>query len=534
MVIKQPYGFLIRHFRIIHLLLALLLIYVTYRSSAVYTFFNNYVREGHYTFYANLSSKFINYYMFLVTALIILVGIILYFLLKWKDKKRLFYVILCIFYLFAFIIFIYMFDVLQNVQTTTMDMRTIRVTRDLALFATFPQYVFVVFTILRGIGFDIKKFGFSKDIADLNMNVKDNEEIELILAQDTYKYMRGIRRIIREIRYFALENRFFFVIVVLVLSISIGFSLYLNVEVYNKTYLENEEFIADSLNISVEKTYLSSIDYSGNIINKDKAYVIVKLNITNKGSEKQRLETDNYRLVMNEETYYPNLSKENYFLDIGDSYYNDIILPGKNYKFLFIYEIDVKNVAEKFTFRIVNDVSPFQGKIDADYKDVDIKPIKLDEIVTIAENLTKENIDLSNSNLKEYSIKINSYALEPSFTENYKYCSNSNCFEGVTTIQPEITRRSEKMILKLETEFTINKSLFISKYLTTISDFMKYFATINYTLNNKIKTIKVNIITSQYIRNTVAFLEVPKEIEGANSVKLYLTIRNSRYIITLK
>lgn len=534
MVIKQPYGFLIRYFRIIHLLLALLLIYVTYKSSAVYTFFNDYVREGHYTFYANLSSEFINYYMFLVTALIILVGIILYFLLKWKNKKRLFYVFLCIFYLFVFVIFVYMFGVLQNVQTTTMDMRTIRVTRDVALFATFPQYIFVVFTILRGIGFDIKKFGFNKDIADLNMSVKDNEEIELILAQDTYKYMRGIRKILREIKYFVLENRFFFVVIILIISVSVGLTLYLRVDVYNKIYLENEEFVADSLNISVKKTYFSSVDYNGNTINKDKSYVIVQLNIINKGSEKQKLETDNYRLIMNDETYYPNLSKENYFLDIGDSYYNEIVLPGKSYQYLFVYEIDVKNIENNFIFRIVNNVKHFQGKIAADYKEVDINPIKLNEIVTVSENKLKEDINLSDSNLKESSIRINSYSLASSFTENYKYCSNNNCFEGSTTIKPDITQRSEKIILKLETEFIINKKLFMSKYLVTASDFMKYFATINYTLNNTIKTTKVDIITSKYIKNTIAFLEVPKEMEDATSIKLYLTIRNSRYIITLK
>lgn len=534
MIIRKPYGFLIRHFRSIHLLLALLLIYITYKSSLIYTFLNDYVRTGHYTFYHNLSSKFINYYMFLIIVLILLVGIILYFLLKWKDKKRLFYILLCLFYLFVFVVFIYMFEILQNVQTTTMDMRTIRVARDLALFATFPQYIFVVFSILRGIGFDIKKFNFNKDIADLNMTVKDTEEIELILAKDTYKYMRGIRRILRELRYFALENRFFFIIVVLIIAISIGFSLYLNEEVYNKVYLENEEFVADSLNISVEKTYISSLDYNGNIINKDKSYIIVKLNVINKGSEKQKIETDNYRLVMNEEIYYPNLSKENHFLDIGDSYYNETILPGKSYQYLFIYEIDVKDIENNFVFRIVNNVKPFQGEINTDYKEVDINPIKLNEIITVSENTLKQDINLSDSNLKESSIKINSYSLATSFTENYKYCSNNNCFEGSTTIKRNITQKIETTILKLETEFNINSNLFISKHLTKASDFMKYFATVNYTLDGKTKTTKVNIITSKYVKNNVAFLEVPKEIENASNIKLYLTIRNSRYIITLK
>lgn len=534
MIIKKPYGFLIKNFRIIHLFLALLLIYITYKSSMIYTFFNDYVKTGHYTFYANLSSKFINYYMFLIVALIILVGVILYFLLKWKDKKRLFYILLCIFYLVGFIFFIYMFETLKDIQTTTMDMRIVRINRDLALFMTFPQYIFVVFTILRGLGFDIKKFNFSQDIADLQMDVKDTEEIELILAQDTYKYMRTIRRILREIRYIAIENRFFFIVIVSVVTIIIGLSLYLNKEVYNKVYLEKEEFIVESLNMSVEQTYLSSIDYSGNAINENKAYVIVKLNINNQDSEKQRLKTDNFRLMINEEAYYPNLSKENYFLDIGDSYFNEVILPGKSYEYLLVYEIETENIDKKLTFRILNDINPFKGEIEADYKEVDIKPIKLNEVITVAEKAMKENVNLSDSSLKESSIKINSYSLATSFTESYKYCSNNNCFDGKITIKPNLTQKFETTLMRLETEIKLNNSLFISKHLPTASDFMKYFATVNYTLDNKIKTTKVDVITSKYVKNTVVFLEVPKEIEEASNIKLYLTIRNSRYIITLK
>ncbi len=533
MVIKKPYGFLIKHFRIIHLVLSILLIYITYKSSAVYTFFNNYVKEGHYTFYIDLSSRFINYYMFLITILIILFGIVLYFLLKWKDKKRLFYVLLCIFYLFIFIIFIYMFDVLQNVQTTIMDMRTIRLTRDFALIATFPQYIFVAFTILRGIGFDIKKFGFNKDIVDLNINVKDTEEIELILAQDTYKYMRSIRRFLREVRYFALENRFFFVVIILVVALGTGLSLYLNVKVYNKTYVEKEEFIADSLNVIVDKTYISSIDYNGNIINKNKAYIIVQLNIKNNSNEKQKLKTDNYRLIIDDETYYPNLSKGNYFLDLGDSYLNEIILPGEYYNYLFIYEMDINEINKKITFRIVNDVRTLQGEIDADYKDVNITPIKLNEIIKIGENVIKESINLSDSSLKKSSIKINSYSLASSFSESYKYCSNDKCFEGVKVIKPEITGL-ERILLRLDTNLAIDETLFISKYITTSNDFMKYFATVNYTLNNKVKTVKINSINSEYVKDSIVFLEVPKEIQNASSIKLYLTIRTSRYEIVLK
>lgn len=49
MIIRKPYAFLIRNFRLIHLLLSALLIFIAYKSTAIYNFFNSYVRSGYYT-----------------------------------------------------------------------------------------------------------------------------------------------------------------------------------------------------------------------------------------------------------------------------------------------------------------------------------------------------------------------------------------------------------------------------------------------------------------------------------------------------
>lgn len=532
MIIKKPYAFLIKNFRIIHLLLSVALIFVAYKTSAIYNFFNAYVTEGYYT---NLGVDLIDYYIFLIIILIILVSVILYFLLKWKDKKTFYYTLLCIFYLGLFIVCIYMFNVFQNIQVNAIDTRLVRITRDISLIATIPQYLFIAFTIFRSIGFDIKKFNFNKDLADLDINVKDNEEVELILAKDTYKYLRGIRRAIREVKYFAIENRFFFFVIVFIIILGISLSVYLNINVYNKTYIETENFIADGLNISVDSSYISSLDYSGKIINKNKSYVIVKLNIQNNSSEDIKINTDNYRLLISNNIYYPNLSKANYFLDIGNSYLKETFISGEKYEVLFIYEINTENIDKDFVFRIVNNVKLLEGSIEADYKDVNLKPKKLNEIVDINENIIGDEINFKNSNLENSTFKVNSILIKDSFTEKYNYCvTESKCYEGNKIISTSVEGKNKNTLVRLDTKTSIDENISISKYLNSGVDYIKYFASFNYTINNVNKNASFNIIYSDFVKDNIIFIELPKEIKNASNIKLYLTIRNIRYTVNLK
>ncbi len=534
MIIKNPYAFLIKNFRIIHLLLSVALIYIAYKTSLIYNFLNDYVKEGFYTYYANISSQFINYYIFLIILLIIFIGVVLYFLLKWKNKKTFYYTILCLYYLALFVVFIYMFDILQSIQVNSVDQRLIRIARDVSLIATIPQYLFVTYTIFRGIGFDIKKFNFNKDLVDLDINVKDNEEVELILAKDTYKYMRGIRRAIREVKYFALENRFFFIVILSVIILGAGLSVYLNLEVYNKSYMETENFIADGLNMSVYNSYITSINYKGSTINKNKSYIIVRININNNSSEDKKINTDDYRLVTKNKTYYPVLSKENYFLDLGDSYQKETFYSGEDYEYLFIYEIDNEDKTGSFIFRILNNVKLLEGNIDADYRDINLSPKSLDETVDIAEYNIEDEINLDKSNLHNSIFKVNSYLLANSFTEKYQYCvKSSECYEGNIVIKPSIEDEN-KMLIRLNANFTVDKSIFMAKYLSSGNDFISYFGAINYTLNNESKNTNIKLINSTYVKNNIIFIEVPKEIKTADNIKLYITIRNIRYIVILK
>jgi hypothetical protein len=436
-------------------------------------------------------------------------------------------------YITIFLVYIYFFNIFQNLEINTPSASTIRLYRDFALLALIPQFVFAVIATLRGIGFDIKKFNFSKDLQELSINIKDSEEVEVMLAKDTYKYMRGVRKVLREIRYIMLESKFALSIVSGLLIAIVGLFIFLNIKVYNKTYKEFQNFYADTFNINVLDSYLTTIDYKGKTINKNKYYVILKLKIKNNNTTGQVLDLEKYRLVINNKEYLPMISKLNYFLDLGESYTNQKLLSGKEYIYIFTYEVNKEEISNNYIFRIMNEVSLIKGEIKSNDVNIKVKPTLLN-IKNSNEFDIQSVIDLSESTLKNSQITINSYNIAASFSESYKYCINDKCNNGITIIKPEVVGNSNKYVLKLDTTYNIKLDIYILKYISNINNFMDFFASINYNINGVEKTSIIKAINSKYTANNIAFLEVPEEVTKAEKINIILTIRNIIYKIKLK
>ena len=89
---------------------------------------------------------------------------------------------------------------------------------------------------IRSLGFDVKKFNFKSDLKELEITDKDSEEIELNLNFQTYKAERTIRRFIRELKYYYLENKKVIYIIGAALVIILGFLIYKNTEKIKYTY----------------------------------------------------------------------------------------------------------------------------------------------------------------------------------------------------------------------------------------------------------------------------------------------------------
>lgn len=114
MILRKPYAFLIKKFKLIHLILSILMFYLVYRFNTVYTFFKEYVNKDIHN--RILASDYITLFMFLVILFITIGLIIVYLLMRFKKKPKTLYLINIIGYFASFIILWYSLSVLKKIR----------------------------------------------------------------------------------------------------------------------------------------------------------------------------------------------------------------------------------------------------------------------------------------------------------------------------------------------------------------------------------------------------------------------------------
>ena len=129
-----------------------------------------------------LSSNYINVFIYIAPIIIIGLSILIFYLMKYKDKPRLYYIILIIVSILCTGVYTYLYLNIRSLETTTVSARIIRLYRDIARSNFYVLFVMCIPTLIRGLGFDIKKFNFSKDLKELNSQNKIPLFIRMILT----------------------------------------------------------------------------------------------------------------------------------------------------------------------------------------------------------------------------------------------------------------------------------------------------------------------------------------------------------------
>ena len=158
----------------------------------------------------------------------------------------LYYIILLIFIIIAAVLIGSLTDGLWPAASA-------RTYRDFANILYYPSYFSCLLMFIRSLGFDVKKFNFKSDLKELEITDKDSEEIELNLNFQTYKAERTIRRFIRELKYYYLENKKVIYIIGAALVLILGFLIYKNTEKIKYTYKENKTFALDGLSYNIKR-----------------------------------------------------------------------------------------------------------------------------------------------------------------------------------------------------------------------------------------------------------------------------------------
>ena len=117
MILRKPYAFLIKYFKLIHLFIAVLIGYLLYKSYNLVDFLSLSVANNYNAVISGqIAGLFINYFMYFAIILILGFLIAIYYLLSHKDKPRKFYMYSIIYYIILFILFTIFYDFINDLS----------------------------------------------------------------------------------------------------------------------------------------------------------------------------------------------------------------------------------------------------------------------------------------------------------------------------------------------------------------------------------------------------------------------------------
>lgn len=535
MIIKKPYAFLIKKFRWIHGILFAMLVFLAVKSINIYTFFSDYATNHYYVMSSMLASEYIDLTLFVVTILAVLVSALIYFILSLKNKDRKTYVFLCLYYIILFVYFIYMLSIFQNLQSKSLGIETVRAIRDISVIVSLPQIVFLFIICGRTLGFNLKQFDFKKDLEEMQIDTKDYEEVEVEFGKNNYKTARFLRKTLRLTKYFILENKFIVTILASIIVLATSLAIFVNIKIYNVSYNENVEILANNVYYTVMSSYVTDKDINDNVITKDKKYVLIKIKANNKTTTNYNLYRETFRLELNNTMLIPTFGLDNKFIDVGKTYSPFEIKSGETKEFIIVFELDNSVNQSEFILKIKNyDYGNFTT-LESEYKDINIVPKYIDHDEDYGKLYLPIRLNLEETMLGKTNIVLNSYEIATTFKEKYEYCiEENNCMINTYIVKPISTGKGNLSVLKLRGTLDLDEDLYMNKYIINLGDLLSYFGKISYRYRGKYKTASITKIPTKLKTDEYSYVEVPSELAEANKIEIILTIRGIKYTLVLK
>lgn len=501
MILRKPYAILIKYFKVIHILMFVSFGYLVFALRKIYVFFSSYIKTSNFTYFENMSSIYVPWFLFFIVIILLGLAIGILLLMNKKEKPVLFYKIMIGFCAFLLIFLIYFLFFFKSLDNTVYENLRIVANRDLSLFAYIINFFFVGFTFIRGFGFDIKKFSFDKDKKELNLEESDSEEYELNVNIEKDDIKSFLNRQRRELLYYVKENKTILSIIGIIIVISLGLYFYYDIFVINRVYKEKDDIYIGGLTYRINSSKVSSVDKYGREMSSTDDYLIINLDIIN-NEVTGYLDKQALRVHIGENYYYPQTSICDMFSDYGSCYKNQELKLGTDNNYIIVYKIK-KDYDEIFLEILKNKADEYQ------YSKVKLSYTK-DEIKDLEANLNEE-FEINNN-----KITIKSYSILERETYNYQDCILDKCNTYIKRIIPN----TGEVILALELDDIAGLS----------DDFLSSAFGIKY--NDKVFTGKD--IEYKDKNNNYIYYSVPSFLKNTDDFTLLVTTRNTRYNIILK
>ena len=511
MIIRKPYAFLIKNFRKIHIFLLVLSFFVAYKLYDVSRFVSEFTEFGTYDLYKNPITKHITIFLTIAILFLIIGSLALMFLLRHKQKPWKIYLIPVIEY-FSLLFVLSMIKSFFKTYTGTVAATDLVMSKDLLFVFSILQIVSIGIFAMRILGLDIKKFNFNVDQEFLELNEEDREEIEIGLDIDKNTFIRGYKRLIRNLKYIYQEHKFIFKVIFCIVGVIILFTGFMTIFVTHKSYKEGEFYSVNGFTFRVNSAYFTDKDYKGKVIARKSNFIVVDITIVNQ-AEPRTIYLENFHVKNGiSDSITTNRTYETEFKDLGNTYESTRKLKrDEQLDCIMVYKVD-KELNKNGFVLYYQEGNGYLRKIKLKLKDLS----KVEEPVNLK---IGDEIDLGFRNNNDV------ISFESAIThEEIEYTTRNIDTNGTTLNEQKLIINGDNRIL----DISFSSETWDAK---NMIDFLKNYGKLIYkdSEGEKVEIDIVNPINKTYYGKSI-FLQVPVELESSEDVSLDLVIRNKHYI----
>lgn len=534
MVFKKPYAFLIKYFKLINFIICVLSGYIAYRAYSIIDFFGDYILNNYSgNYYPGFSESYVNPFVYLVL-IIILIGVAgIYLLFTYKKKPKKWYLVSMIYYIIFIIFLIFIKKTMITLEETVITAEIARFYRDISIIIFMPQIPLIIMFLLRGLGFNAKKFNFDVDLRDLEIEENDNEEIEIVLKKDNVKLRRNINRFLREFKYYVLENKFIVSIISIVLLCIIVIFIFMALpEIIDKNYKQGDAFSINNLKYKIEDSIVTNIDYKGNYIDDEKYYVVIKVRIENTSEEDIKLDYNNFRLALNDDYVYPIMDKGRNFVDYARDYYTEIIKAKSNNIYSIVYEIDENDLKKNYEIKIYNGTKLLDNLLMGSYNYISIGPAVINKVSNSGTFNQGEEINFVNSNLGNSTLKLSNAKILDKYIYDYEYCTKNSCNNYKDIVSIDYTTNKSTLIV-MDYEYSMDDTIPFYNHSSDINTFVNSFIKVRYIENKKTAYAEIKNVTPKNLKGQIV-VETTNAIKNSEEIEIAIVVRNKEYLVKIK
>ncbi|MBE6138450.1 MAG: hypothetical protein E7173_01735 [Firmicutes bacterium] len=529
MILRKPYAFLIKHFKLIHLIMTFCMGILIYQTNTLLEFFKDFISSGQAIIGTATVNNLFNNYTYLLSAIIIFVSLVILILMIFKNKPKFYYMLNILGYTLLIVLYIYAVSTIGDMQEGLVDERITRAIRDfLNIIFVFQVYSLLI-SLVRSIGLDVKKFDFNQDMQELNISDLDNEEFEVNIDFDSNTLKTKFRRFYRNLKYYFIENKLTIIILSCVGTSLFGLVLVIGLFERDVVYNTGQMFSPLNYNITVIESYITDKDYRLNkVTTDDKSLVVVKFKIKSLNKTPKFI-FGKLSLQIGEYKYYHINTYSDKLKDLGITYINQN-LTEEFQEYLLVYEVPKVLIENEmklvYTEQVVEGV--FKDKSDAII--VRINPVVLEKAgIEDVINLN-QNYMVGTGILANYELRLNEFEIAKKAKLYYEKCITlTECYTFYDVVQPALSGIEDKAVLKLNMSLnTPDNALFNLKQLVTL------FGSLEYEVDGLIKKQLIHNAINTTHTDKNYYFEIKSEVLLSESVNLVFRVRNNVYRFKLK